>query len=401
MVNPGSTLSDGEYTRRQASSTFMYLVRLGCLTVPFLVVAVLLFTFLAPEAISDAMADDLSIVDDAGRSVSLTKPAHKIVLTDGMGLIGLAAIDDDPIARLAAWNRDRLDTDALRAFQKAKPAIDTVPDIGELGSGPGVIEKLIAIAPDLVVLDPYYNRSSTAIRQMEAAGIAVAVLALTPSVRDEIPAHGIERLAILIGRKEQGKAFSDFVGERLGRIRSRVSSLEAKSRPLVLLEAHASPKACCVVAGGGQGIGDFIGFVGGHNLGADIVPGMAGQISPEYVIANGPLVYIGTGGAYMKRAGGLTVAPSFSETEARISLHAVLKRIGLNESPAVETGHAYGLWHGLAISGINVVAIEAMAKWIHPDLFPDVDPAATLAELNKHFLAVPLNGTMWVGLDWP
>jgi iron complex transport system substrate-binding protein len=38
-----------------------------------------------------------------------------------------------------------------------------------------------------------------------------------------------------------------------------------------------------------------------------------------------------------------------------------------------------------------------MAKWIHPELFADIDPSATLAEINRHFLAVPLEGTMWVG----
>jgi iron complex transport system substrate-binding protein len=343
------------------------------------------------------MAEPLSIIDDVGRTVSLNEEARKIVLTDGMGLIGLAVIDDDPVSRLAAWNRDRLDVDALRAFQKAKPQIDAVPNIAEPGSGPAMVEQLIALEPDLVVLDPYYNRSKVAIRQMEAAGIAVAVLALTPSVRDKVPAYGIKRLAVLIGRKEQGQAFSDFVGERLERIRTRVSSLAADRRPLVLLEAHAGPKACCVVAGRGQGIGDFVSFVGGHNLGADIVPGMAGQISPEYILTNGPLVYIGTGGAYMERAGGLTVAPSFSEARARTALQTVVRRTGLDSSPAVKTGRTYGLWHGLAISGINIIAIEAMAKWIHPELFADIDPSATLAEINRHFLAVPLEGTMWVG----
>lgn len=348
--------------------------------------------------ISPAQAGPLVITDDAGRTVSLDEPARRIVLTDGMGLIGLAAIDDDPVARLAGWHRDRLDADALLAFRQAIPSIDTVPDLGELRSGPAAVEALINVRPDLVVLDPYYNRSAAAVRQMEAAGIPVVVLALTPSVRDTEPAHGLERLAVLIGREEEGKAFAAFVGERLERIRSRVAALSANARPLVLLEAHAGRGGCCMVAGAGQGIGDFIGFVGGHNLGADRVPGMAGQISPEYALAAGPAVYIGTGGAYMEASGGLTVSPSYDKTQARASLEAALRRRGLNETPAVRTGRAHALWHGLAISGINIVAIEAMARWIHPELFADIDPATTLDEINRRFLAVPLTGTLWVDL---
>ena len=352
----------------------------------------------AKLAVGEAAAASLSITDDAGRTVRLEQPARRIVLTDGMGLIGLAAIDDDPVGRLAGWNRGRLDADALQAFRKAMPAIDRVPDIGELRSGPAAVEALIGIGPDLVVLDPYYNRSSAAVRQMEAAGIAVAILALTPSVRDKEPAYGLKRLAVLIGREEQGNAFSAFFGERLERIRSRVAALPDAVRPLVLLEAHAGRGACCIVAGAGQGIGDFVGVAGGHNLGGDRVQGMAGQVSPEYAIAAAPQVYIGTGGSYMAAAGGLTVGPSYSEAQARASLASAVERTGLAETPAVEAGRVYGLWHGLAISGINIVAIEAMAKWIHPDLFADIDPAATLDEINRRFLAVPLAGTMWVDL---
>lgn len=344
------------------------------------------------------MAAPVTITDDAGRVVRMEQPAQRIVLTDGMGLIGLAAIDKDPVARLAGWNRARLDSDALDAFRKQAPAIDAVPDVGELGAGPAAVETLIALQPDLVVLDPYYNRSSIAIRQMEAAGISVAVLALTPSVRDPEPVYGLKRLAILIGREAEGKAFSDFVGSRMERIRQRVEAPGEADRPLVLLEAHAGRGACCMVAGAGQGIGDFVGFAGGRNLGADIVPGMAGQINPEYTLAAAPAIYIGTGGAYMQAAGGLTVAPSFGEEEARASLRKAVARPGLQETPAIASGRAHGLWHGLAISGINIVAMEAMAKWIDPRRFADLDPAATLTEINRRFLAVPLTGTMWVDL---
>ncbi|VVS97995.1 ABC transporter substrate-binding protein [Hoeflea sp. EC-HK425] len=344
-----------------------------------------------------ALAAAVSITDDAGRTVEMAQPAQRIVLTDGMGLIGLAAVARNPVGLLAGWNKGRLDTDVLEAFRRDGPAIDAVPDIGELRSGSAAVEALIALRPDLVVLDPYY-RSAVAIRQLEAAGIAVAVLALTPSVRDAEPAYGIKRLSMLIGREAEGQAFSDFVGARLERIRARLEGLGADDRPLVLLEAHAGRGACCLVAGAGQGIGDFVDFVGGRNLGADLVPGMAGQISAEYVLAADPAVYIGTGGAYMKAAGGLTVAPSFIASQARASLDAVLQRPGLAGTGVVSAGRAHGLWHGLAISGINIVAIEAMARWVHPERFADLDPAATLAEIDRRFLAVPLTGTMWVDL---
>lgn len=151
-----------------------------------------------------ALAAAVSITDDAGRTVEMAQPAQRIVLTDGMGLIGLAAVARNPVGLLAGWNKGRLDTDVLEAFRRDGPAIDAVPDIGELRSGSAAVEALIALRPDLVVLDPYY-RSAVAIRQLEAAGIAVAVLALTPSVRDAEPAYGIKRLSMLIGRRRRDR----------------------------------------------------------------------------------------------------------------------------------------------------------------------------------------------------
>ena len=50
------------------------------------------------------------------------------------------------------------------------------------------------------------------------------------------------------------------------------------------------------------------------------------------------------------------------------------------------------------IAGSSDSAAEVLAKWIHPELFADLDPAATLAEINKRFLAVPYTGDFWADL---
>lgn len=339
------------------------------------------------------------ITDDAGRQVRLAAPARHIVLTDGMGLLGLMLIDPDPVARLAGWNRGRLDVSALRVLVPALPGLDRVPDIGEPATG-GSVEALIALAPDLVVLDPYYaERGSAAIGTLEAAGIPVAVLALTPNIRAEEPHAGLVRLGALIGQDSRARAYADFADARIARIRDRLADLPAAERPPVLIEAHAGAGACCTVAGAGQGIGDFIGFAGGDNIGAAIVPGMAGSIAAEYAIARQPLVYIGTGGSYLAARGGLVVGPGVPVEQALVSLRRVLARPGVAQTPAVAEGRAWGIWHGLAVSAWNVVALEALARWIHPERFADTDPAATLHEIEARFAAAPLPGALWVGLD--
>ena len=341
---------------------------------------------------------EVSIVDDAGRTVALAEPATRVVLTDGMGFVALALLDDHPDRLLAGWNRVRMDGDMLEGLRTALPGIDAVPDIGEPGASAASLEKVISLDPDLVVLDPFYDRSPATLAAMRAAGIAVAVLALTPSIREPEPMSGLMRLGSLLGREQRAKEFSRFVDDRLASIRNRVTSLADNQRPPVFFEPHAARDACCMSMGGGRGIGDFVGLVGGRNIGSAALSGMAGPLSLEYIIGIQPQVYIGTGGRYMAGRGGLVVGPSFSEDEARRSLAGVLSRKGFGSLPAVTNGRAFGLSHGLAISAINIVAIEAMAGWLHPELFGDLDPQATLDEIGERFLPTRLPGKWWIGV---
>lgn len=341
---------------------------------------------------------EVTVTDDAGRQVMLAAPAQKIVLTDGMGFIALALIDPDPAARLAGWNAARLDAGARTEMEKALPALSAVPDIGDPAAG-GSVEALIALAPDLIVLDPFYNRSPTTIRVLEAAGIPVAVLALTPTIRAAEPHAGLIRLGQLIGREGAARDYAAFADARIAHIRDAVATLPPGPRPPVLLEAHAGRGACCLSPGKGEGIGDFVDFVGGENIGAEVIPGMAGPLSAEYTIARAPEVYIATGGSYLAATGGLVVGPGADQDAARDGLMAAASRTGIAETPAYAGHRLHGIWHGLTVSAINMVAIEALARWIHPELFPDLDPAAALAEINARFLAAPLTGALWIDAE--
>ena len=66
---------------------------------------------------------------------------------------------------------------------------------------------------------------------------------------------------------------------------------------------------------------------------------------------------------------------------------------------AVQHGRVHGIWHLFNNMPLNVLAVEALARWFHPATFADVDPDASLRELNEKFLPVALEGTFWVSLD--
>ena len=84
------------------------------------------------------------------------------------------------------------------------------------------------------------------------------------------------------------------------------------------------------------------------------------------------------------------------EQTAQASLKHVLKRPEFVELRAVREGNVHGLWHDFYNSPYNILAIEAMARWIHPERFADLDPQLTLAEINRQFLDTPLAGQYWI-----
>ncbi len=82
----------------------------------------------------------------------------------------------------------------------------------------------------------------------------------------------------------------------------------------------------------------------------------------------------------------------------RHRLRRVVARPGISTLKAVREGRAHGLSHQLINSPIDIVATEILAKWIHPELFGDLNPRATLDEINDRFLAVPYRGDYWADL---
>lgn len=64
----------------------------------------------------------------------------------------------------------------------------------------------------------------------------------------------------------------------------------------------------------------------------------------------------------------------------------------------VQKGRVDGLWNFFNAVPLNILAAEAFARWLRPELFADVDPQGTLTEINERFAAVPFRGSYWISL---
>lgn len=351
----------------------------------------------APPAVS---AQPVAATDVLGRQLSLPAPARRVVLAQGRLLPALAFVLRDPVRVLAGIGGDfrRQDPPTFALYVRAFPALETVPAVGEGTPETLPIETIVALQPDLVVLSRSLaggRRTGQAggdlIERLEAAGLKVAVVDFfIHPLADTVPS--LRALGRLLGAGDEAEAFAAFYEARLARVKERVAGL---ARPAVFMHAHAGGTDCCFSPGRGT-FNDMIEAAGGRNIAAGLLPGVTGQLSLEAVIAADPALYVATGGVHLARRGGLVLGYGVPEEAARASFARLLADPGIGAVGAVARGRAFALAHLFNDTPLHIAAVEALAARLHPERFADVDPQATIDEINRRFLAVPATGTFWM-----
>lgn len=357
--------------------------------------AILLAAGCAPEATAPEAE---AVTDLRDRPVTAPLPVSRISIDDGRYLIALSLIHPDPVSVLCAWSGDvnRISPEIYAAFVERFPAFAELPRTPSSAAEFNV-EAVLASSPQVAVVSLGSGPTDTQVAQLEGAGVNVVFIDFfnQPFANQ---ARSLSLLGKLTGREAKAEEYNAFRAAKLELIAQRVAAIPEDQRPTVFLEAHAGNTPDCCNSPGRGNVGDYIAFVGGRNIGADVLDAPSGKLNLEYVIERDPSVYIATGGPHLERTGGFIVGPQYSIEQSRASLRRVASRRGIASLTAVTSGRTFGLSHQLLNSPIDIVATEALALWIHPELFEDLNPRATLDEINTRFLAVPYRGEYWTTL---
>ncbi len=379
----------------------------ACLRAAFaaLMLSVLL-AGLAALAPRPALAAPIQVTDILGRQVTLPGPAQRVVLAQARHFQVLSLLTPDPAAILAGWS-DEFKTSFAPDYQVALqrfPSLAEVPVVGRHRPDTFSVEGTLGLRPDLVVmtasfagLAPGQSASdSPLIGRLEAAGVPVIVIDFfIRPMENTVPS--LRALGAAIGHADRAEAFIRFYEAHLAAIAKRLEGLADADRPPVFVHAHAGITDCCNSPGVGT-FNEMVRYAGGHNIGADVLKTATGKLNFEYINSRAPQVYAATGtGSDAPK--GLAIGAGVDAADARASLWRVIEGNHLDALPAVRSGNSHGIWHAFNDSPLHVVFIEALAHWIHPERFADIDPAATLEAINTRFLAVPLEGTYLVNLE--
>ncbi len=363
--------------------------------------------FVLAAAAAQAQPATITVTDLAGRTVRVPAKVERILLGEGRLLPALAVFDkDDPARRLVAMmgEFEKLDPPGYAQWTQRFPAIDKVPRVGRTSSGSFSEEQAITLRPQLAILGLAgghgpSERDRETLARLEAAGVAVIFIDLRHDPLANTP-RSMQLLGEALGRKAEAEAFVKFWREQLAVVTERLAKARPEA-PTVFLENRVGlSEGCCDTMVGL--VGRLLDAAGSRNVAGDLIPGEFGTLNPEFLIARQPRFYIGTGIGALATSHQtplrIVLGADATPEAAQASLARAVQRRGIAQLQAVKEGRAYAIWHHFYNSPFNVVAVQVFAKWLHPGLFADLDPRATLQSMYERFQPIPLEGTYWTAL---
>jgi iron complex transport system substrate-binding protein len=272
------------------------------------------------------VAQPLSVVDDVGRTVSLERPARRVIslIPAQTEIVKLLAGPDVLIAR-TQWDHDE--------------QLAHLPSVGNALT-PSV-EWLAAQRPDLIVAWPD-AQSRDVVQRLTDIGIPVYA-SRVESIADIRSV--MERLGVLL---DAGAGAAALVKELDAQLDSVRAFAAGRPKPRVLYLLNVDPPT---VAGPGTFVDEVISVAGGENVFSDLRQ-LWPQISLEEVVRRQPDVII--------RASERAMADPLAGLEGRA---------GWRELTAVRSGRVYGVDPDLFNrAGVTVGrAARLMAEHLHAD----------------------------------
>ncbi|HEY5796444.1 MAG TPA: ABC transporter substrate-binding protein [Bosea sp. (in: a-proteobacteria)] len=355
----------------------------------------------------EALADKISVTDVLGRKVEVEAPVQRVILGEGRQMYFVAALDkDDPFKRVVGWRDDlpKADPDSYKQYLARYPQIAKLPSFGGMKEGAFDIEQAIALKPDVLFLNVEAKVASdeaSLVDKLAAVGIPVVYVDFR-----EKPFQNTEPsmrlIGKLFGKEKLADDFISFRAAEIARVTDRLAKAPNLKRPLVMMERAGGYSDDCCMSFGNENFGKMVEIAGGKNFAGDLIPGTFGTVNPEAVVAANPDVVIITGGnwgAYVPGGAWVGLGPGSDLTEARRKLANLAKRPAFSQTQAVKNGRVHAIWHQFYNSPYQFVAIQEIAKWLHPELFADLDADATLKTLHERFLPLPYEPGYWVTVE--
>jgi iron complex transport system substrate-binding protein len=340
-------------------------------------------------------AEKKVITDVAGRKVEVSVPVEHVILGEGRQIYFVAALDTDaPFKRVVGWRDDfkKADLDGYNEYLAKFPQMEKLPTFGGMKDGTFDIEQAVALKPDVIIMNIDAKTATEEAGYIEKLG-KVGIPLVYVDFREK-PMENTETSMRVIGelfdKQARAEEFITFRAEQIARVTSVLAKANP-AKPLVFMERAGGYSDDCCMSFGNENFGKMVELAGGTNMAKDIIPGTFGTVNPEQIIASDPDQIIVTGAnweLYVPGGNWVGVGPGANPKEAARKLANLMQRPAFTGVKAVRDANVHAIWHQFYNNPYQFVAVQQIAKWLHPELFKDLDPDATFSQLHARFLPV-------------
>lgn len=340
--------------------------------------------------------ETVKIKDITGREVEVSVPVERVILGEGRQIYFTAALDtDNPFGRVIGWRDDfkKADLDGYNIYLKKYPEMEKIPTFGGMKDGTFDIEQAVALKPDVIIMNTEAKSAteeSGYIEKLAAVGIPLVYIDFREKPMENTD-DSMRIIGKLFGEEERAEEFVKFHDEQITKVTDVLAKQSDLKKPVVFMERAGGYSDDCCMSFGNENFGKMVELAGGVNMAKDFIPGTFGTVNPEQIIASNPDQVIVTGSnweLYVPGGKWIGVGPGADKAEAERKLSELMKRPGFTDIKAVKDGNVHAIWHQFYNSPYQFVAVQQIAKWLHPDLFKDLDADATFKEMHERFLPV-------------
>jgi iron complex transport system substrate-binding protein len=366
-----------------------------------------LTSVLASAIVQPAAAEMVTVTDIAGRTVSVKAPVEKVILGEGRQIYFVAALDnEDPFSRIVGWRDDfkKADNDGYHQYLEKFPEMETLPTFGGMKDGTFNVEQAVALKPDVIIMNIDSLKATEEggyHRKLADVGVPVVYVDFREKPMENTE-PSMRLIGKIFGKEDKAEDFIRFRAEAISKVTDTLAAVSNLKRPVVFVERAGGYSDDCCMSFGNENFGLMVQMAGGTNMASDIIPGTFGTVNPEQIIASDPDQVIVTGAnweLYVPGGKWIGVGSGADIARNREKLAVLMERPAFTGITAVRNGDVHAIWHQFYNSPYQFVAIQQIAKWLHPELFGDLDPEATFKTLHDRFLPIDYRPGYFVSLN--
>ena len=355
---------------------------------------------------SSQMNKPIEITDVTGRTVTLKKPAERVVLqwsgAGGPFFTISALMGKDTPKVIAGMDTSLQDyrADMWKHFTTEMPELAKIPVVGTIGDKTFNAEQVVALNPDVIFIpvDLKDQYESDAKAKMDAAGIQTIYIDYHA---EKLESHqkSIKAIGKALGKEERAAEISKFYTDRVTRVLDRVSKIN-KPKPTVYLEVGMNgPEEFGNSFSSNYSWGALATMAGADVITKDVIK-KTSPINPEFILEKNPDIIMIMGSYWPKKPTSMRLGFEATEDSSQALLKAfTTERQGWPELKAVQSKNVFSTHHGLPREVYDVAVFEYLAKTFYPEEFKDVDPEGTLKEFYDKFLPFSYGGVWFMHLN--